>query len=412
MKLKSICLLFFFVGVMSCSDDESTNDTPLLTVTAAAGSRPDETWIFLTREDGTLIDVKEITGDGNDVVFERPQDFKDERFVVHQLIRPSFDSRGFIIESFTGITGGELSFNPIDPGIVLTEVGKLTYSFTDVPVGYFPWITGPKVITNSGGGVNGTFSGTVSLGANNIDLVFWFQTSDNPLTVPKYTLAENVSAGQTQSMSFDDLIPASEQTFTFGSKQDFATVYMGPFSPELPPMRFYSILTWSNATEIKLYHPGDVFDAYFTFIETNVGDNYQQYMTTGSIPKSFKSIPATITSLSQDATRITITTSGAYDCLRASGYNHWTDNAQEYTINWSVYTDDTATKTFTIPELPEVIVARHPALSSAPLTGFNFAEISNHSSLDNYQDFISRMWNTEAFPPDTEFLIRRKSFTE
>lgn len=412
MKLRFFYFLAVFAGLVSCSDDEPANDTPLLTVTAAAGSRPDETWIFLTREDGTLIDAKEITGDGADVVFERPQDFKDERFVVHQLIRSSSNGRTFIIESYTGITGGERSFNPIDPGIVLTEVGTHTYSVTDVPFGYSPRITGPKVIGTSGGGVNGTFSGTVSLGANNIDLVFWLQNSGNPLAVPKYTLVENASAGETSSMSFNDLIPASEQPITFGTKQNYANVYIGPASPELPPMPFYSMLTWSNATEIKLYYPGDVFDAYFTVIETRAGNDYQQYITTGSLPTSFKSIPATITSLSQEATRVTVTTSGGYDYMRASGYNRWTDNALEYTISWSVYMDDTATKTFTIPELPAVIVARHPALSTAPLTGFNSVEIRDHIILDNYPDFISRNWNTVAFPPDTEALSRRKSFAE
>lgn len=412
MKLRLFYFLAVFAGLVSCSDDEPANDTPLLTVTAAAGSLTRETWIFLTKEDGTLIDAKEITGDGADVVFERPKDLKDERFVVHQLTRSTSNSRAFIIESYTGITGGERSFNPINPGTGLTEVGTHTYSVTNVPSDYRPSITGPKVITYSSNGVNGTFSGTTTLGANNIDLLFWFQNSSNPLAVPKYTLVENVSTGQTLSMSFNDLIPASEQPFTFGVKQDFATVYVAPDSPELPPMPLYSVLTWSNATEIKLYHPGDVFDEYFTLIETRAGNDYQQYMTTGSLPTSFKSIPAIITSLSQEATRVTVTTSGAYDYMIASAYNRWTDNAQEYTITWVVYMDDTATKTFTIPELPAVIVARHPALSTAPLTGFNSVEIRDHSSLDNYPDFISGTWNTVAFPPDTETLSRRKRFTE
>jgi hypothetical protein len=410
MKLRSFYFMVVFAGLVSCSDDEPANDTPLLTVSAAAGSLASETWIFLTEEDGTLIEAKEITGDGADVVFERPSGFTDERFVVHQLTRSASNSRGFLMGSYTGITGGELSFNAIDPGTGLTEVGKHNYTFTDVPFGYSPRVTGPKVISNSAGGVNGTFSGTTTLGANNIDLLFWFEQGGNPLVVPKYTLVENVSAGETLSMSFNDLTPASEQTVTFSAKQDFVTVYMGPVSPEVLTIPLYTGLTWSNATDIKLYHPGEAFNEYLTIIQTQLGNDRQEYIKTGSIPTSFKSMPATITSLAQEATRITVTTSGAYDYLIASGYNRWTDNALEYTLSWAVYMDDTATKTFTIPDLPGVIVARHPALSSAPLTGFNFIEIRDLNSLDNYSDFLSLFWNAEAFPPDTESFSRAKSY--
>lgn len=411
MKLRFFYFLAVFAGLVSCSDDEPANDTPLLTVTAAAGSLTRETWVFLTKEDGTLIEAREITGDGADVVFERPEDFKDERFVVHQLSY-SVTSRGFVINSYTGITGGELSFNPINPGTGLTEVGTHTYSVTDVPFGHSVWITGANVITNTTASNSGTHSGTTTLGANNIDLLFWFQQGGNPLAVPKYTLVQNAAVGGALSMSFNDLTPASEQSITFSAKQDAATVYMAPVLPEVPPMRFYTVLNWSNATAIKLYHPGDAFDAYFTVIETRVGNDRQDYTKTGSIPTSFKSLPATITSFSQEANRLTVTTSGAYDCLAAEGFNRWTDNAQEYIMSWTVYMDDTASKMFTIPELPAVIVARHPALTTSPLTSFNFVEIRDHSSLANYPDFISGMWNTKAFPPDTESFGRGKRFTE
>lgn len=410
MKLRSICFLAIFVGLISCSGDELNSDTPLLTISTAPGSIGAEVWIFLTREDGTLIEAKEIMDDA-DIVFKRPLDFTDERFVVHEFVH-QFNSRDFVINSYTAITGGEINYNAARPGTGLTEVGKHTYSFTDVPFGYSPRITGPKVITTSGSGINGTFSGTSTLGANNTTVLFWFEKYENPLSVPKYTLAENVSAGQTLSMSFNDLIPASEQRITFGERQDDILVAIGPASPELLSLHPYSILYWRNATEVKLYHPGQAFDEYVTFMETHVDYNYQQYMTTGSIPTSFKSIPATITSLSQDATRVTVITSGSYDYLTTSGHNRWTDNAQEYTIRWYVFMDDTAIKTFTIPEFPEVIVALYPALSTAPLTGFNYIEMIDRGSVDNYADFIAKFWSKEPFPHDREFLMRTKLITE
>jgi|GEM_PF-2683873 len=410
MKLRSICFLAIFVGLISCGGDELNSDTPLLTISAEPGSIGAEVWIFLTREDGTLIEAK-VLMDGADVVFARPAGFTDERFTVHEFVH-QFNSRDFVINSYTAIPGGKINYNAARPGTGLTEVGKHNYSFTDVPVGYSPLITGPKVITNTGSGTNGTFSGTTTLGANNTTVLFWFEKYDNPLSVPKYTLAENVSAGQTLSMSFNDLIPASEQPIMFGEKQDNIVVTIGPASPELLSVRPYSILNWRNVTEVKLYHPGQAFDEYVTFMEAHVDNDYQQYVTTGSIPTSFKSMPATINSFSQVAKSFTVTTSGAYDYMIVSGDNRWTDNALQYSLYWAVYMADANTKTFIIPDLPEVIVALYPALSTAPLTGFNFIEIIDHGSVDNYPDFIAKFWSKEPFPRGREFLMRTKLITE
>ncbi len=411
MKLCSIGFLAILVGLISCSDDDPTNnnDTPLLTISALAGSISDERWVFLTRTDGTLIEAREIPGDGVDVVFERPSGLNDKSFVVHQMYHTE-NSRSFIIISNTAITGGKLSFNAINPGSALTEVGKHNYSFTNVPFGYSPWITGPKVINYSRGGSNGTFSGTTTLGANNIDLLYWFQVDTNPLVVPKYTLVKNAAAGQTLSMSFADLTPANEQTITFDAKQDFVDVYMGPMSTEEPVMHLYSGLFWSNATEIKLYYPGEAFDAYLTAIETRIGNDRQKYTKTGSIPTNFKSMPASINSFSQASTTFTVTTSGVYDYLNVSGYNRWTVNNLEYSISWSAYMDNSEINTFNIPALPEAIVARYPVLSSAPITPFSFIEITDHNNLNNYSDYVRWTWNTEVFSPSTEYFSRAKFY--
>jgi hypothetical protein len=409
MKLRSFYFLAVFAGLVSCSDDEPANDTPLLTISTEPGSIGNEVWIFLTREDGTLIDVKEVTDEGDGFVFERPSDFTEQHFVVHELIHGP-NSRDFYINSYTTITGGEINYTAGNPTTGLTEVGKHAYTFTEVPAGYYPpLITGPHVLTSTGTGTNGTFSGTTTLGASNSDLVFWFQQAQsNPLAVPRYTLVQDAAVGEALSMSFNDLTPANEQAITFEAQQDFAVVVVQPSSPELPPMPAYSILTWRNATNIKLYYPGEVFDQYAIFIETRIGNDYQEYSKTGSLPTSFKSMPATITSLSQDATRVTITTSGAYDYLITSGTSRWTINAMEYYLNWFANMDDTATKTFTMPALPEAIVVRYPELSAPPLVEFSTVEIRDANNVDNYADFISKLWSTEAFPPPTEFLSRRK----
>lgn len=408
MKLRSICFLAIFVSLISCSGDELNSDTPLLTISTAPGSIGAEVWIFLTREDGTLIEAKEIMDDA-DIVFKRPLDFTDERFVVHEFVH-QFNSRDFVINSYTAITGGEINYTGGTAGTGLTEVGKHNYTFTDVPAGYYPpLVTGPKVMTSTGAGTNGTFTGTTTLGASNSDLVFWFQQAqNNPLAVPRYILVQDAAVGEALSMSFNDLIPANEKAFTFGVQQDFAGVVVGPYFPEVRARVPYSILTWKNATDIKLYYPGEVYDQYAIHIQTRIGNDYQEYSTTGSLPTSFKSIPATITSLSQEATRVTVTTSGVYDYLIASGTSRWTINALEYHLNWFVFMDDTNTKTFIIPTFPEAIVARYPELSAPPLVQFSIVEIRDHNSLNNYPDYISKLWSTEAFPPQTEFLSRRK----
>ena len=411
MKLRSIGFLAIFAGLISCSEDDSTNnnDTPLLTISALAGSFSDERWVFLTRKDGTLIEAREIPSDGVDVVFERPSGLQDKSFVVHQMYH-TVNSRSFLISSYTGITGGKLSLNAINPGSALTEVGKHNYSFTNVPTGYSPSVTGPKVITYSSSGSNGTFSGTTTLGANNIDLLYWFENNTNPLVVPKYTLVKNAAAGQTLSMSFADLTPASEQTIVFDAKQDYVDVFMGPVSTEVPVMRLHSRLIWSDAAEIKLYYPGEAFDAYMTFIQTSIDNDRQDYMKTGSIPTNFKSIPASINSFSQVSTTFTVTTSGSYDYLSASGYNRWIVNDLDYSISWSAHMDNSETNTFNIPALPEAIVARYPVLSSAPITPFFFIEITDLNNLDNYSDYVSMTWNTEVFSPPTEYFRRAKIY--
>lgn len=413
MKLCSIGLLAIFAGLISCSDDDSTNNdtTPLLTISALAGSISDERWVFLTRTDGTLIEAREIPGDGVDVVFERPSGFNDKSFVVHQMYH-TVDSRSFLISSYTAITGGtlKLSSDSINPGSVLTEVGTHNYYFTNVPVGYSPSVTGPKVITYSSSGSNGTFSGTTTLGANNIDLLYWFENSSNPLVVPKYTLVKNAAAGQTLSMSFAALTPASEQTIAFDAKQDFVDVFMGPVSTEVPVMRLHSHLIWSDAAEIKLYYPGEAFDAYLTVIQTSIDNDRQEYMKTGSIPTNFKSMPASINSFSQVSTTVTVTTSGSYDYLSASGYNRWTVNALEYDISWYAHMDNFETNIFNIPALPESIVARYPVLSSAPITPFSFIEITDQNNLDNYTDYVSMVWNAEVSSPATEYFRRGKIY--
>lgn len=409
MKLRFFYFLAVFAGLVSCSNDELTSSTPLLTISTEPESIGNEVWIFLTREDGTLIDAKEVTDDGDGFVFERPSDFTDERFVVHELIHEP-NSREFYVNSYTAITGGKINYTGGTAGIGLTEVGKHAYTFTDVPTGYYPpLITGPKVMAITGAGNNGTFSGTTTLGASNSDLVFWFQQAqNNPLAVPRYTLVQDATVGEALSMSFNDLIPANEQAFTFGAQQDFASVSVGPYFPEVRARYPYSMLTWKNATDIKLYYPREVYDQYAIYILTRIGNDYQEYSTTGSLPTSFKSMPATITSLSQDATRVTVTTTGACDYLITSGTARWTVNSLEYFLVWFANMDDTATKTFTMPALPEAVVVRYPELSAPPLVEFSTIEIRDANNVDNYADFISKLWSTEAFPPSTEFLSRRR----
>jgi hypothetical protein len=386
-----ICLpiLAFALFITSCGEDDqqSKNEKITFNIPETAIAPSTDVWFFVTDANGKVLLLQEAFG-GVKTVITLPEKYA-KPFALHKLTYVTeSEYTEFRIQSTTNAFPGDFSLPPI----VMPEVGEASFHnliLTDVPAGSDIRVTGPNAsyISSAFPSAPNTLTIKATLKATSSNkLMYYVSGGEDRSQLPRYTIFTDAQAGDTETISYNDMTPAESVILNLGENASFASVTITPTS--FSNLEFF---TMQNTDVVPLYYPGNAFDSYTTEVATYEGNSTYRYNTIGAIPNQMKKLSVTMNSFSSDEQKFEINTTGSFDYLYAYSGTEWTTGPITHYIDWLVYMNDEA-GTFIIPEFPAELIARYPELANKTVE-FDYLNIVDSNRFTGYKEFVNNLLN-------------------
>lgn len=351
-------------------------------------------WYFITDYNGTLLCAKKCNKNES-VSFETPENYaKGQLFILHKFSSATHDDPE--VYPIPRISSQIESYMDLKPG----KYWNRSYQTETKPMGPYQF----KVInvpTSLAIGLNGQYgnyslsvAGTtctfndMTMPTYNTNLFCNVFSITNENIVPKYTNIQNVSAGQSTIVDFQNFTNMNHVDLTFDSQMDrVSTILWSITSDKNNGKKIYN-QSLQNTSSKKLYYPGNTFSGgYITDIILRKGNRSHYFTKVGEIPLSHKLINADVSSLVQENGNVTINSTGTFDYQFIGGYKNWTTGGKEYSLNWTIYMNEENKRQLKLVALPAEILNEYPFLSGV-VVDFKEVYLGDYDGFTGYRDYI------------------------
>jgi hypothetical protein len=355
----------------------------------------EEYWIFLSSDDGSILDVQQLYNNTT-YQFTAPDSYSENDVTLSYIklsINPTINL--FNVQTYVDVLFLPYNFLAEQRPTIIQIEQSATLLFSDFlepsffdnvrfimpdvyplnPIQYNPPFTIP------------TFPNLAS------PVLLVNKEGSNPPSYIYLTLNSN------------DVVTKSLMDFRPGVENKVVLPYDGIFHVVLSGIndtgKFSNLFSYDELAvdklAVKIHVPWNIFTSYETSLYLNAGDKtYVDDRRSGLIPSTFELVNADIVAYTTNQNNIQASVTGTFDVLTIDR----TGTTSNAILNWSVH-DSGLSSSIVVPQLPATLMSRFSDLKQWRDMGASFVMVKNFDSLSGYEEFIGAQLNaTSVFEYD------------